>query len=461
MLKILFKVLSANLVVLVMKLVSGFVFPKFMTTEAYADYQTFSLYLSYITILNLGFSTGMFINYGGQPYDQIDKARYKSEVGVLLGILCVFTVLFAVAWLFIPNKMLLYITLCIIPYCVVCSYQSLYQAWGEFNKYTRIHILTMAIPLLGSTALFLVFQKMEAEYYIYLFIAIHLLYTLAILFHALKTTKGVKRAPYFDRTNWTTLQVGFSICIGNYVNVLLGSVNKQFVKSLFDTTSFAVYSFGLSLQSLMMVFITSVSQPMFNFLASGQVEKKQHNLFMRLLLMLGALSGIAHHACCVIVEWLVPKYTASMEVTAIYFMAFPALAVINCLYINLYKLTRQTKQYIRTLVGVLLLSIALNTAFVFLRKEITSITFATVAIYYIWLFWDARRFRSLEFGIKEILFLAGFFAAYLLSLQIPNAILAAVAYALLLVLVCATVYRDIMGMALKMAGSKLGITRKS
>lgn len=444
-----------------MKLISGFVFPLFMSTQAYADYQTFSLYLSYITILNLGFSTGMFVKYGGQPFDQIDKGRYKSEVAVLVGILCFFTVLFGAAWLFIRSRMLLYITLCIIPYCVVCSYQSLYQAWGEFNKFTTTHVLTMAIPLLGATLLFFVLGKMEAEYYIFLFIAIHLLYTLIILRNAGKATRGIAAAPRFDDTNWQTLKLGFSICIGNYINVLLGSVNKQFVKSLFDTESFAVYSFGLSLQSLMMVFITAVAQPMYNFLASGKVEEKQHSLFMRTLLMLGACSGIAHHVCCVVVEWLVPKYTASMEVTAIYFMAFPALAVINCLCINLYKLTRQTKQYVRTLTGILMLSVVLNALFVFLQKEVTSITFATVVIYYIWLFLDVRRFKTLQFGIKDAVFLAGYFAAYLLSLQIANPILAAIAYALLLVVVSCIVYREIIGFAVAAIFRKMGIHRRN
>ena len=459
MLKILFKVLSANLVVLAMKLISGFVFPRFMTTQAYADYQTFSLYLSYITILNLGFSTGMFVNYGGKTFDQIDKSRYKSEVVVLVGILVVFTVLFGIIWVFFPNRMLLYVTLCILPYCLVCSYQSLYQAWGKFNQFSTTHVVTMAVPLLGSTLLLLIFRKMEAEYYIFLFIAIYLLYTLIILFGAAKSTRRITRAPYFDQTNLQTLKLGFSICIGNYVNVLLGAVNKQFVKSLFDTTSFAVYSFGLSLQSLMMVFITSISQPMYNFLASGKVDQERHCLFMRMLLVLGACSGIAHHVCCVIVEWLVPKYMASMEVTAIYFMVFPALAVINCLYINLYKISRQSKQYIRTLVGILILSVTLNAAFVFLRKEITSITFATVVIYYIWLFLDSRRFRTVRFGLKDALFLAGYFAAYLISLQIANPILAAVVYTVLLLVVCCLVYREVVGVLMNTLCRKLGFKK--
>lgn len=455
MLNVLINVMSANLAALVMKMISGFVFPQFMTTQAYADYQTFSLYLSYIPILSIGFPTGMFVQYGGRSFSQIDKARYKSEVHILVVILCFFTVLFDVIWLFVPNRMLLYMTLCILPYCLVCSYQSLYQAWGEFHKYTRTHVLTMAVPLLGSALLYLVLGKLEAEYFIFLFITIYVFYALAILYRAAGVTRSVVRTPYFDKVNLQTLKVGFSICIGNYINVLFHSVDKQFVKLIFDTTSFAQYSFGLSLQSIVMVFITSAAQPMYHFLASRQVDQKRYNIVMRLLLMLGTCAGIAYHTCRVVVTWLVPKYTHSLDVIAVYFAAFPAMAVINCLYINLYKLTKQTKQYVYTLAGVLLLSVGLNGLFVFCRWEATSITFATVIVYYAWLLWDARRFRSLHFGIRDGVFLTGYLAAYLISLQIPNAVPAAAVYGLLVVLVCITVYKNEVRFALELARQKL------
>lgn len=455
MLRILIHVLSSNLVVLAMRLISGFVFPALMNTQSYADYQTFSLYLSYITILHLGFPTGMFVNYGGQPYDTLEKSRYKSEVAVLVGILCFFTVLFGAAWLFIRNEMLLYITLCIIPYCVVSSYQSLYQAWGEFGRFTRTNVLTAAVPLLGSTVLYFVFRKLEAAYYIYLFIGIHVIYTAAILTEAFQRTRGAARAPLFDEKNMQTLKVGFSICIGNYINVLFHSVGKQFVKSLFDTQTFAVFSFGLSLQTLMTVFITSVAQPMYNFLASGKVKESQYGVLKQTLLLFGACSGIAFHACRFIVALLLPKYNASMEVTAIYFMAFPAMAVINSMYINLYKLTRQSKMYVRTLVRVLLLSVALNALGVVVRKSVISVTAATVAVYYIWLFMDAKHFDSLKIDIRDGLFLVAYFGAYLLSMQITQPVLAAIAYLAMLVLIGCLVYHETIKTLISMTRRKL------
>lgn len=435
-------------------MMSGFVFPRFMTTQAYADYQTFSLYLSYITIFSLGFPTGMFVNYGGQPFVRIDKGRYKSEVCVLLSILICFAVLFGTVWLFTRSRMLLYISLCIIPYCLVCSYQSLCQAWGEFNKFSYIHVTTMAVPLLGSVLLYLVYHKLESEYYIFLFLGIYLFYMLVILCGTARATRGAVRAPYFDDANIQTWKTGFLICIGNYINVLFHSVDKQFVKLIFDTTTFAEYSFGLSLQAIPMVFITSIAQPMYHFLSSGQVAEKRYNIVMRFLLMLGACSCMIYHFCRIVVPQLVPGYTGSLGVVAVYFIAFPALMVINCLNINLYKLTRQTKQYICTLIGILLLAIVLNGLFVLCRKNTVSIAAATVTIYYFWMFLDMRRFRLLQFGARDMVFLAYFLTAYLISLQIENAILAVLGYALSLLLICVWLYRNEICKILQMVKQK-------
>ncbi len=444
MINILIRVLSSNMLVTVLKLISGFVFPVMMTTQSYAEYQTFNLYLGYITILSLGFPTGMFIKYGGQPYASIEKSRYKSEVILLTGILCAFTVLFGIINLFFDNRMLLYITICIIPYCVVSAYQSLYQTWGEFHKFAKTHVITGAVPLLGSAVLYILLKQLHASYYVYLFIAVHLAYTMWILAEAARFTHGSKRDKVFDAENRRTLQTGFLICVGNYVNILFTSVGKQVVKLAFDTSLFALFSFGLSLQNIMMVFVTSIAQPMFNFFASGRVAKENFNSMKRLLLLFGACSGIAYHACRFVVSWLVPKYSASMAVTGIYFMAFPALTVINCLYVNLYKLTNQSKQYVITLVKVLVLSLLLNVVAVYAWKDIRSVTAATVVVYYIWFFLDSKRFDGLCVEVRDILFLIAYSLCYLVSMQISYSIIAGLLYAAALIAIGYCFYKETM-----------------
>ena len=62
--------------------------------------------------------------------------------------------------------------------------------------------------------------------------------------------------------------------------------------------------------------------------------------------MLGSASGVAYFACSFVVEHWIKNYIASLSVIQIYFLVFPAMAVINCLYTNLYKIRRMKNRYI-------------------------------------------------------------------------------------------------------------------
>ena len=435
-------VLISNLFVAALKLISGFGFPYLMTETAYAEYHTFTLYLSYITILTLGFSTGMFVKYAGKTYDSMDRGRYKSEVRLLGGILLFFTLIFTILCLIIKDKMLVYITIAILPYCWVTSYQSLYQSWGEFKRYSRTNVLLPTIPIIGSVLLFFATKKLTADYYILLFLGVYIAYTAFILWRARKTTVGVSSAPYWDAENKDTLKIGFLICIGNYINVLFHSVGKQVVKLMFDTTTFAHYSFGLSLQTILMVFITSAASPMLNFLASGEIAKGQYRDVKRLLFMLGACSGMAYYACEIAVSKLLPNYVSSLRVIAIYFIAFPAIAIINCLYVNLYKITKQTRRYIAILISVLLTSVVLNVVLVWIWTDVTAVAVATAIVYYLWLLIDMLYFKSIQPEWKDALFLAAYLLLYILCMVFFSGLIGFAIYFVLFVAICFAVYPD-------------------
>ena len=128
------RVLSANFWVAMVGFASSFIFPKILTIDDYALYHTFTLYLTYITILHLGFPSGMVINYAGGNYDEIDKRQYKSEVKLVALILLAFTVLFFILSIVFHNKMMAYIALAIIPYDLIGSYKALLQAWNKFKE---------------------------------------------------------------------------------------------------------------------------------------------------------------------------------------------------------------------------------------------------------------------------------------------------------------------------------------
>ena len=77
--KAVIKVFSANFLQLISSLIVGFIVPIILSIEGYANLKTYTLYISYIAFLNLGFIDGLYIKYGGKKIENIDKRILKGE----------------------------------------------------------------------------------------------------------------------------------------------------------------------------------------------------------------------------------------------------------------------------------------------------------------------------------------------------------------------------------------------
>lgn len=218
----------------------------------------------------------------------------------------------------------------------------------------------------------------------------------------------LKANKLLSKENFETEKIGLAMVLGNYINTLFVSADKQFVKWFFGNQEFAYYSFGMSMQSLMTVFIISIAQPLFPAMAQGKFKDEEYNSIKELLIVFGSLSGCAYFAVSIIVKLFIQKYTSSLDIVGIYFVVFPAMAVINCLYINLYKIKGIMKTYIKTLFGILLLSIILNTIFVFAVGEFTGVAIATTITYYIWFLIGFKQFEFLRITVKDVTYLIAY-----------------------------------------------------
>ena len=83
-------------------------------------------------------------------------------------------------------------------------------------------------------------------------------------------------------------------------------------------------------------------------------------LLKKYLLIIGILSSGSYFVFKFIVSTFIEKYVPSLEIISILFAAFPAMIIINALYINLYKANKQEKKYVYTVVLMCILLILLN-----------------------------------------------------------------------------------------------------
>lgn len=442
------RVLAANFWVAMIGFLGSFIFPKILTIEAYALYHTFTLYVGYIAICHLGFPSGMVINYAGQDYQNISASRYKSEMRLLLSILLMFTVAFLVIFLITGNKMILYIALAVVPTGLTGSCKALYQAWNRFKTFSRVStFIATSIPLL-ALLYYIITKNLPGEIYIYIYLVIYWIVTIVMLYGLYKKVHGVKSEKIFSKENWSTEKTGIVIVIGNYINTLFVSADKQFVSWFFGKNEFAYYSFGMSMQALMTVFITSISQPLFPAMAQEKFKDEEYNSVKHALFVFGSISGCAYFAASIIVKLFIQKYIPSLEVVGIYFAVFPAMAVINCLYINLYKIKNMMKLYVKTLAGILFLAITLNTFFALIIGNFTGIAIATTITYYLWLIIGSRQFSFMKMTIMDYTYLSLYLIGFFSITRIPNDWIGMAVYFIFSVIIAVLFFRKDISMYL-------------
>lgn len=432
MVKNIFKVLVSNMVVLFTSFINTLIIPKILTIDGYAEYQMFMLYISYVGLMTLGFHSGLFVKYGGKKREEIEKSQFKSEMHiVLVSQVIISCIIIAIAF-FIKNELLFLAALCILTSNFVSVYKYLYQAWDEFTKFSIISIF-QSVGFSGIVLFVgILLKKIPALSVIYVYIVINAICFAIVFFEYMKQVRGIRAKKCISNANLEIFSVGLLLMLGGAANVIFSSVDKYYIKGLFTNYEFSMYCFAITLLNVMNVFISAIAQPMYLQLANHIDDYEERSKYKEMLLCFGALSGCAYYAVAVIVKYFIPEYLDSLSVVAILFAIFPAVAVINCLYVNLYKATNQVKKYIFTLFVMIICSVVLNAAFVLVDRNYLAITAATTICYYIWYFLSARHFEGLHVKIRDVIYLIGFLLIYFFITRIANVVLGFVLYAVVI-----------------------------
>ena len=170
MIKNVIRVLISNIIVMITSFVNTLFIPLVLSIDAYAEYQTFMIYVSYIGLLTFGFHTGLFIKYAGKKRKEIDKAQFRSEMRfVIYSQLLIAAVVLIISYI-TRNELLFYFGLCILISNFVSVYKYLYQAWDEFTKFSAISIV-QSLGFSGVILLVALLGKMiSAQSIIYIYI---------------------------------------------------------------------------------------------------------------------------------------------------------------------------------------------------------------------------------------------------------------------------------------------------
>lgn len=310
--------ISAQIISLVTSFVLGFIVPKFIDEYQYSYWQTFVLYVSYAGVLHFGLLDGLVLRYSQYDYDELDKARIRSQFQFLL----------------------FFTTLCCIGTCFVSS---LFTEGVNWQIFVLVSIGIITKNIFGYTS-YTYQMTNRIKQYAFLVIAQRLAYA---VFVAVLLLLGVQdfywyciaelfgdmvgitigfinnKGLYFGRSLpiketlkevWVNVSCGIMLMIANFSSSLLVGGAKMVIQWRWDTLIFGKVSFAFSVSNLFLTFVTAISVVLFPSLKRMK-EEELPQLYGKIR---GAISPLLlfviifyFPGCWILEKWL-PAYSASL-----------------------------------------------------------------------------------------------------------------------------------------------------
>ena len=397
-------VFIANVINLIITLFSGFILPKLLSIESYSNIKLFQLYITYVGILQLGFSDGMYLRLGGKSIQELNTKEIVDEFKTFKLFQFIVMLVLVLICLIIKNEILLFCALIILPVNVGSYLKSLYQATGKFETYSKfININTMLIFII-NLFLVLIIKTDDYHFYIWGYIIAYLMYWCYIEFETKKIISKEKSQIQIKYLK-EDIKHGFFFMIGNFCNVIFTSIDRIFVQNVLGTTKFAYYSFAVSIENLMNVFITPISTVLYNYLCNNQTIEKILKLKRVIIIFSVFIIVIVFPAAFFIDIWI-NKYIQSIDVLILLFASQYVSIIIRTVHTNLFKAKKQQTKYFIVMIVTVGISILLNILVYNIYNDMISFAIATLITNIIWFMLGEILLKEYKLKAKDYAYFA-------------------------------------------------------
>lgn len=378
-----------NVSLLLAKMIIWFIVPKMLGVAEYGYYKTFTLYLTYASLLHLGFPDGILLGYGGKNYGEIDKEQMRSNSKFFLLFQMGTSCLLIICGVLLDDYIMCMIGIDIFFVNTATYYKFFSQAVMRFKELTIRNVIQALLQIIFVFGLFLASKTelidVDGKLYIITIILIdatlfmwYLCTYSDITFGKKKPIRFRQTASYFSRGILLT----FAYQISHFIFVM----DSQMVSFLCDVNTYALYAFAYSITNLISSTVNAVSTVMFPSLKQLD-EKNAVRKFSGLLSSVSILTFvvlIGYYPVMWIINIYLPEYKeAGMYLKVI----MPGLAISSCINIIIftyYKVLDQLKRFLGVSIVALCIGIATNVLGYCMYRNPISFSVASIITLLIW-----------------------------------------------------------------------------
>ncbi|WP_346867054.1 MULTISPECIES: oligosaccharide flippase family protein [unclassified Clostridium] len=400
--------LSSNIITLLVGVVITFLIPKELSIGEYGYLKIFTFYVGYIGFFHFGFNDGIYVNYGNYEYEDLPKKTFRGYFRFLLafqGLVSILIIALAIAFSGDKIRTIIYISLGVnaLILNITGYFEFISQIIRKFKFYSITLVLNKVMYIIGT--IFLILSNYNGAIHFIILQTIINLIILVIYLSKYKElvfgdSKGIIELKDDVKNN---MSMGFFIMLGNFVSIIIIGVDRIFIDKFFTLEDFAMYSFAVSLLSMVYVILNgvrSVAYPYLSRINEGDL-KRTYEIMKTVIFIILGYCLMAYFIFSVIVTNFIPQYSAALGVTSIIFPTVLFSGEINIVTTNFYKTLKLKKEYtINTIVAVVISLITIITAFImFGTKE--AIAASSLISFCLWGFYGDR-FFSKYIGVNTI-----------------------------------------------------------
>ena len=421
-------------------IIIGFLIPKILSVEGYGLYKTFTLYMTYAGFFSLGIIDGIVLEYGGYDFEQLDKRLFRAYWKFYAVIHIFFAAVLVIIAATSHNSDIRFI-MCMLAINMIANnftgyFQQISQITQRFGEYSFRKILQSSLSILTAILLYVGFSAgYTISYKIYVITVVFVNVNLVLwYFWTYRSIIFGKSCNFLliKRNVFHLSIIGFPLLFANLCSTLILTLDRQFVNILFDTSTYAVYSFAYNMLSLVTVATSAVSTVIYPMLKRTDENKlmEKYSFFIEIVLIFVFAALVSYFPLCIFVAYFLPKYTMSLE---IFRVVFPGLAVSTSITVvmhNYYKTLGKNLYYFRKSLIVLLISFVANSLAYYFYKTTIAISIASIITMIFWYIYAQAYFNE-KYRIKDIrnfIYLVIMMGTFYCVTLIKNICLSAVVY---------------------------------
>ena len=456
----LMSVMMANIFCLVVSLIINFILPKYLSVESYAQMKVYTLYISYAGFFSLGYNDGMYLKYGGKRLSDIDSSDIGSNIKNYFFLEILMLLIVLNAGMLLHNNILVAFSFGMLVNNVLGYLKSLYQATGEFTKYSYALNIEKISVFFANIILLFVLKTDNYYYFIWIQIFVGFVIVAFLTGKIYKSYNVLEQGQISFNEIKENVSTGFILMLGNFSSTLFTGLDRWFVKILMGTVNFAYYSFAVSVESLINTFLTPITISMYNYFCQNRNDEKIKEI-KNIVLIWGFIVIAAAYPAKWILENYIPNYIEANSVIFLLFSAQVFYVVIKGIYVNLYKAEKSQNKYLKQMVIMIIIAFILNAFFYYIFKSKEAIATATLITSIIWLSVCEFEYKTLRFGFNELLAIFLMMVCYFLTGYTLSAFRGLIIYCITGLIVCTLFMRKDFFSLIKMILSFINKNREN